>query len=105
MRVLDHSVEDYASGETRLGRLGLWLAVFCILNPLLVFIASALVTYVSVHRFYGLFVLELLLCVFLSVVAFIMTFRGANKRWPGMGVSLFAGLFNLLAFLSAAISD
>ena len=106
MKLYAKNSDEYDASNAALARVALFLSVATLLYPF----AIVLMTWfheVATHKEWGRFgyavlTLSLLFTALLSGASLILSFRA---RWLGALVAGLATLINLLAFVSAAISD
>ncbi len=109
MKLYAKNSDECDASNAALARVALFLFVATLLYPF----AIVLMTWfheVATHKEWGRFgyavlTLSLLFTALLSGASLILSFRAPKRRWLGALVAGLATLINLLAFVSAAISD
>ena len=109
MKVFAQSASEYDADNAELARWVLLLAITLLLYPFTLLIATWLHEVITTRGWSrsadALWTMSLLASTLLSGASFILAFRAPRNRFVVVATAGMATLINLLAFLSAAISD
>ncbi len=109
MRLFALTADEYEAGNASLGRVALLLSIGTLIYPPVLVLAIGLHDGVAGHKWGrsadAFEALSLLISTFVSGASLILVFRGTKRRVVAVIVGGLATIVNLLAFLSAAISD